>query len=451
MIQKRYNWLQFLTAIMLMAGLLMQSCSKKVSDSGPANQEPVETDALKLIPDSMFRVYLKANVCPNAFDKTGKLIDITNPEVVNFTGTMTIDTFTCPRPFVSSVKGVEYFAKMKKLIVQDSPVDSLRLTATMALDTLKIIRDKDMQYVSLSGCTSMRFLRVADIPAVSLNLSNLPALNYINLISLTRLSTLKTDNDANLRHLMTFGLSSLKTVNVSTNTELRRLYLEECKAVNTLDITKNRKLDILTTTYCPSLKSVDLSKNDSLRIVSFEGCGVDTADFSHNPELFSVVMMWTPVRNLDMNANPKLHLLWLDGCTQLKMVDIRAQTNWTFYFVDHNKYIHMPEDDVNMIFQQGLAAPAPSTVFSMESPATRKGVNGAPENLYGGLRIPQYLDANGLSLTQIKINDAAKDNYSLVMARRVFSSMTPVQIIVYAADKTTVLCNDYDPTLFKCN
>src|SRR4051794_21847537 len=99
MIQKKYNLLQFLTAIMLMAGLLIQSCSKKVSDGGPVNQEPVETDILKLIPDSMFRVYLKTNICPNAFDKTGKLIDITSPEVVNFTGAITIDTFTCPRPF----------------------------------------------------------------------------------------------------------------------------------------------------------------------------------------------------------------------------------------------------------------------------------------------------------------------------------------------------------------
>ena len=63
----------------------------------------------------------------------------------------------------------------------------------------------------------------------------------------------------------------------------------------------------------------------------------------------------------------------------------------------------------------------------------------------------QYLDASGLSLTEVKINDACKNNYSLVMARRTLGSMTPVLVKVYAADKTTVLCPDYDPTLFKCN
>lgn len=449
--QRIWSLSQFMVVLLLIAGLLIQSCSKKVGDSKPDDQTPVETDNMKLVPDSMLRVYLKANICPNAFDKTGKLIDITNPEVKNFTGTITIDTVTCSAPFVSSLKGIEYFSKMSKLIVKNCPVDSLNLRATMALDTIKLLTNIDLQYVNVSGCTSMRFFRAANIPVTTLDLSNLPALNYINLISLARLNTLKTDNDANLRHLMTFGLYSLKTVNVSTNTELRRLFLEECSAVTSVDITKNRKLDQLITTYCPSLKSVDLSKNDSLRIVSFEGCGVDTADFSHNPELFSVVMMWTPVRNLDMNANPKLHLLWLDGCTQLKTVDVRTQASWDLYMIPAKTLNSMPMDDAYMIFQQGLVALAPSDVFTLLSPATRKGVNGATDNLYGGLRVPQYLDANGLSLTRIKINDAAKDNYSLVMARRVFPSMTPVQVTVYAADKTTVLCNDYDPTLFKCN
>src|SRR4051812_28642660 len=118
---------RFLSTFVLAAGLLA-SCSKKSgidSNPNPVDPNPHETDILKYIPDSMFRVYLKANVCPNAFDPTGKLIDISNAEVKNFNGTIQIDTVTCPRPFVSSLQGVQYFTKMKKLIVQDSPVDSL--------------------------------------------------------------------------------------------------------------------------------------------------------------------------------------------------------------------------------------------------------------------------------------------------------------------------------------
>src|SRR5436190_4874115 len=168
---------KFLTVFILIAGLFAQSCSKKINN-GPDNPPvvPVENANMKLIPDSMFRVYLKANVCPNAFDASGKLIDITNNEVKNFAGTMNIDTFTCPRPFVSSLKGVEYFTKMKKLIVRNSLADSLNLTATMGLDTLRIVENKDMQYFALSGCTVMRYIRVVDVPTTSLNLSNLPEL-----------------------------------------------------------------------------------------------------------------------------------------------------------------------------------------------------------------------------------------------------------------------------------
>src|SRR6187549_524980 len=134
------NMSKFLTAFILIAGLLVQSCSKKINN-GPDNPPvvPVDNPNLKLIPDSMFRVYLKANVCPNAFDVTGKLIDITNSEVKNFSGTMNIDTFTCPRPFVSSLKGIEYFNKMKKLILKNSLVDTLNLSAAMELDTIKLL------------------------------------------------------------------------------------------------------------------------------------------------------------------------------------------------------------------------------------------------------------------------------------------------------------------------
>lgn len=451
--QKIWSLSQFLVAILLITGLFIQSCSKKVGDAKPDDGTPVETDVLKFIPDSMLRVYLKANICPNAFDKTGKLIDITNSEVKNFAGTITIDTITCPRPFVQSLKGIGYFSKMKKLLVKHSLADSLDLSATMVLDTLMVSVNTDMQYLSVSGCTSMRFIRVSDIPATTLDLSNLPALNYINLISLKRMSTLKTDNDVSLRHLMTYALQSLKTVNVTSNTELRRMYLEACGAINSLDITKNRKLNQLTVTYSSALKSVDLSKSDSLQHLSFEGCGVDTIDLSHNAELISCILMWTPIRSVSALGNPKLHVLWLDGATQLKTLDLRAQTNWDYYFISENMYnnSNLTYDDGYMIIQDGRFSPVKTAVYKNEALASRIGVNGAASNVYAGLRAPQFLDASGISLATVKINDAVKDNYSLVMARNTGGFATPAQIIVYAADKTTIVCNDYDPKNFKCN
>jgi hypothetical protein len=150
-------------------------------------------------------------------------------------------------------------------------------------------------------------------------------------------------------------------------------------------------------------------------------------------------------------ANPQLRLLWLDGCTQLQTLDLRAQASFDFYFIDHAKFQGISEADVLEIYKDGMVSAVQTQLYSVASPATRAGVNGATINLYGGLRVPQYLDASGLSLTQIKINDACKDNYSIVMARRVLGNMTPVLETVFGADKTTVLCADYDPTLYKCN
>src|SRR5688572_721764 len=444
---------RFLTAFILISGLIVQSCSKKIDNgSGTTPVPPVENPNMRLIPDSMFRVYLKANVCPNAFDATGKLIDITHSEVKNFNGTIQLDTFTCPRPFVSSLKGIEYFNKMKKLILKNSLVDTLNLSATMELDTIKLLVNNDLQHVVVSGCTKMRYIRAGDIPAVSLDLSNLPELNYVSLIALKRLSVLKTDNDPKLQHIITRALTAIKTVNVSTNPALRRLFFDFAYALDSLDVTHNPNLFQIVATYCPNLKRIDLSKSDSLSFVMFDGSGFETLDFSHNPELLSVAMLWTLIMHLNMLANPKLRLLWLDGCNFLQTVDLRAQTSFDYYFIDYSKYIGKVSDDaLHQVFQNGTISPVQTVQCPMPGIASRVGVNGATINIYAGLRVPQYLDASGLSLTQIKINDAVKDNYSLVMARRVLGNMTPVLITVYAADKTTILCNDYDPTLFKCN
>jgi hypothetical protein len=340
---------------------------------------------------------------------------------------------------------------MKKLILKNSLVDSLNLSKTMEVDSVYILINKDLQYVELGGCTSMRYTRISDIPVVSLNLSNLPELNYINLITLQRLNDLRTDNDAKLQHLMTFGLSSLKTVNVASNPALRRLYLENAYAINAIDVTRNPKLKHIRATYCYSLKTVDFSKNDSLASVTFDDSGIDTLDFSNNPNLYAVTMFRVPIRNLSLLANPKVCVLSLDGCVKLKTLDLRSQKNFDFYYVPTGDLGGMSQDDMYQVYQDGYFSPVATAQYHAFGQATRKGVNGATADIFAGLRVPQYLDASGLSLTQIKLNKAVKDNYSLVMARRVFGSMTPVLVTVYDDDKTTLLCQDYDPLLFKCN
>jgi hypothetical protein len=441
---------RLLTALLLMTGILVQSCSKKNDIAPDPGGVPGETATLKYVPDSMFRVYLKKNVCPNAFDKSGKLIDITNSEVKNFAGTMTIDTVTCPAPYVSSLRGVEYFSKMTKLIVNNSPLDSLDLPKTMAIDTLKLINTIDMQYVNVAGLTSMRYIKATYLPIVSLDLSNLPALEYAALQNMGRVSEVKTDNDANLKHFMAFGLTGIKSVNVSTNPELQRLNLDYAYSVNSVDVTHNRKLRMILVRNSSALKNVDLSKNDSLRSIDFDDSGIDSVDVSHNLELITASMARSNVRNLNFLNNPKLISVNLEGCGLLKTADLRAQTTFNLWFVPASKYIDLPEADWRERFQNGFVSPVQTAECSEFNPASRVGVGGATTNLYAGLRLPNYLDGNGFVLQQVKVNDAVKDNYSLVMSRRVISAQPPV-VTVYAADKTTVVCSDYSPEQFHCN
>lgn len=436
------SWLIALT-------MLAASCAKK-NDAAKTNPPPPPPsgDATHLVLDSAFKNYLQANICPDAFDKNG-LLDITNAEVTGFTGTMTIDS----THKIQSLAGISHFTKMTKLIIQNSLVDSLSLPTTMAIDTLRLLANPELQYVNVAGCTNMRYIRFYNIPVKTLDFSNLPALNYIAGLTCGRLISMKVDNDANLQHIVCTGLTALPTVNTSTCPNLQRLYLDFCYAVTGLDLSGNANLKMLLVTNAGSFKTVNLSHNPALTMVQFDESGVDSLDFSHNPALFSVSMTYTSIRNLSFISNPGIRNLALDGCNLLQTVDLRAQTSFNFYILDHGKLTNngnIPDADFRELYPDGYGSPTPSAIYAIADSATRK-FEGATMDLFGGLRVPQYLDASGLSLTHVLINEACKNNYSLVMARRTGGFVTPVQVTVYAADMTTITCNDYNPELETCN
>jgi hypothetical protein len=444
-------------ANMVIGGLLIAvvslaiSCSKSSGGNNNGGSKPPPADATHIyLYDTAFRNYLQANICPDAFDVNGRL-DITNAEVTGFNGTMTIDSLKYK---IHSVDGIGYFTKMSKLIIQNSLVDSLNLPTTMAVDTIRLLSNPDMQMINVSGCSNMRYIRFSYIPAMSLDLSNLAALNTISGLSSGRLATLKVDNDANLQHILCYGLGALTGLNTSTCPNLQRLFLEVCYDITSLDLSKNPKLFWLATTYATGLKKVDLSNNPALAMVSFEQSGLDSVDFSHNPALFSVGLFYMPaLKKLNVSANPKLCNLGLDGCGLLTTVDLRSQTSFTFYQLDFTKLnpgSTISNADMYELYPNGLISPTPSALYSLADSPTRKS-EGATMNLYGGLRLPTYLDGNGLSLTNVWVSDAIKNNYSLLMSRQTGGFVPQPVVTVYAADKTTITCADYSPENETCN
>jgi len=449
-IVKRYARVVF--GGLFIAGMtLAVSCSKKGGSDNNNNPppKPPAGDATHIyLQDTAFKDYLQANICPDAFDKNGRL-DINNSEVTGFTGTMTIDSTYK----IQSLTGIAYFTKMSKLIIQSSMVDSLSLPTTMAIDTLRLLANADLQYVNVQGCTNMRYIRFYNIPVTSLDLSNLPVLNTISGLSSGRITTLKVDNDGNLQHLLCFGLTTLTTVNTATCPKLQRLFLDYCYGINGLNVAGNTQLKALIVTNATSFKNVDLSANPALTSIQFDESGVDTLDVSHNPALFAVSMTYTPIRNLSFLSNLNLRIAALDGCGFLKTVDLRAQTNFTYYFADYGKISNggtISDADLLELYPDGTASPTQTDICTIVNSPQRK-IEGASMDLFGGLRVPQYLDASALSLSSIKINDACKNNYSLVMARRTGGLVSQPVVTVYAADETTVTCADYNPELEICN
>ncbi len=180
---------------------------------------------------------------------------------------------------------------------------------------------------------------------VTLDLSNNTQLEILE-CSNTNLQTIVLPNTNTLTHVSLF-MQNLSTIDLSQNPELEYLDLSLNYNLSTLDVTNNHNLIRLDVNKC-NLTQLDVSQNPQLERLYLGYFWTDNSgqeppynndiqniDISNNPAL-----KWLQLRNINLNAldvSSNINLLTLfAGKNNIQMLDLSNNTQLTWLTVDEN-------------------------------------------------------------------------------------------------------------------
>ncbi|BFT65483.1 bacterial Ig-like domain-containing protein [Parvimonas parva] len=168
-------------------------------------------------------------------------------------------------------------------------------------------------------------------------LTELDVSKNINLTTLhcygNRLTSLDVTKNTKLTEL-NCCCNNLKSLDVTKNTKLTELYCSD-NNLKSLDVTKNTKLATL---YCNNnnLKSLDVSKNKNLTVLHCEYNKLTSLDLSKNTNLTYLDCHRNELTSLNVSKNTKLN--YLDcNVNNLTSLDVTKNTNLTYLDCFNNK------------------------------------------------------------------------------------------------------------------
>ncbi len=169
-------------------------------------------------------------------------------------------------------------------------------------------------------------------------LTELDVSKNINLTTLhcygNRLTSLDVTKNTKLTKLGCEHNNNLKSLDVTKNTKLTELYCSD-NNLKSLDVTKNTKLATL---YCNNnnLKSLDVSKNKNLTVLHCEYNKLTSLDLSKNTNLTYLDCHRNELTSLNVSKNTKLN--YLDcNVNNLTSLDVTKNTNLTYLDCFNNK------------------------------------------------------------------------------------------------------------------
>ena len=212
-------------------------------------------------PDPVFRSYV-AKYLDNG---DGTLTQAERNKVTSISVASDYDEEEDEETQITSLKGIEYFSKLKKLSVEGMS-GSADLSSNPALTHISII---------WGSLTSLNVKKNKNLTELWLEYNDLTKLDVSKNTKLTslwvrgnRLSSLNVKKNTKLKYLDVGG-NKLKSLNVTKNTKLTYLDCGRNK-LSKLDVKKNTRLNYLVCNN-NNLSKLDLSKNKKLKGLAVSG------------------------------------------------------------------------------------------------------------------------------------------------------------------------------------
>ena len=285
-------------------------------------------------PDDSFRDYVR-----NKIDKNEDSY-LSDDEIVAVT---TIDVWNRG---ITTLKGIEYFTELVKLICDDNKLDNsyydiddvLNIVANTKLEYLKC-SNNPLVKLDVSCNTKLKYLACSACELQVLDIEKNDQLEYLDC----------SDNDLRYLYMRDNVLleyldcsdNDLGYLDVRDNKRLKKLYCSDCKlgkldvrrntkleeldcsdnrygigsdnldnaGLEALDVSKNRKLKVLRC-YWNNLEKLDVSRNTKLIELSCGENYLEKLDVSKNTKLTELECSQNDLTELNVSNNPKLKTLW---------------------------------------------------------------------------------------------------------------------------------------------
>ena len=195
-------------------------------------------------PDANFREYVKQ------FDKD-------NDNILSKIEIDDVITIEVDGKNITSLKGIEYFTKLKVLFCQNNKLTELNVSNNTALEAMTCEKNQ-LTKLDVSKNTALTELNCANNQLTELNVSNNTALTKLN-CGKNQLKELDVSNNTALKSLLC-EKNQLKELDVSNNTALEAMTCEK-NQLTKLDVSKNTALLGL---YCHANQLTSLKLNSEL-------------------------------------------------------------------------------------------------------------------------------------------------------------------------------------------
>ncbi len=241
-------------------------------------------------PDAIFREYVSTN-----FDRNmdGKLSESEIQSVTN------IDVSW---KNITSLKGVEIFTGLEKLVCNNNQLTSLDVTNCKYLTELECFNNK-LNGLDVSKCLALKILECGNNQLTSIDVTNCPALDIFECYG-NQLSSLDVSNCTSLTKLSCTS-NQLINLDVSNCTSLTKLYCASNQLIN-LDVSKCIVIEDLSC-YDNQLTSLEVKGCTELKVLSCIYNSLTSLDVSGCSSLERIQC-----------PNNKLVNLNVSGCTALK-------------------------------------------------------------------------------------------------------------------------------------
>ena len=226
----------------------------------------------------------------------------------------------------TSIRGVEYFKKLRYLNVTGSYLDSLDLRKNPKVEIVLchgvsatgIGDNRTIKYINLTGCPELRRLN-CEINLISkLDITKNSKLAYLNCFG-NMLKELDISQNTNLDYLNTSG-----------NHEIAHLALEKVPQLTKLYCEYN-SLPFIQTELLPNLVELNCSYNSSTSSFS-------KISLTKNPKLELLYINGTKMTSIDLTQNPKLKFLSVTSNQFMNEIDVRHLSDLRLFYIMNSNF-----------------------------------------------------------------------------------------------------------------